>query len=587
MTVMESRRGTSLIDLIMALGILALLFSGIYLVYFSVLDAIVNVELRASASSVLNQEIEVIRNLPYGSVGTVGGIPAGLIPAEQSVPYGTRTFFITTTVRNIDDPFDGTLGGSPNDTSPADYKLISLEVSCPTCQRFVPLFFTTTVSPKNLESAGSDGSIFINVFNADGVGVPGASVHIMNASVTPSIDLTDVTNASGVLQLVGVPTSTQSYSLEISKENYSRDQTYPLGAPGNPNPLTPHATVAAGEVTNVSFAIDRTSQLTVRTSDYLCAPVPSMNFSVAGAKIIGTPDVLKFSTTSATGATGTKVFSGFEWDTYGVTLNEAAYDVAGTTPFSPLTINPSSTVDFRFVLQPADADALLLSVKNAASGVAISNATITVSRAGFETVVRSGEASVGETNWSGGAYTAQSGQVDPDSVPGSVRLLANASGTYPAGPEWLESKTIDLGGSSSVLQKFSFLGSLPPAAGPDSVTFQLAANNDDMSWNFIGPDGTGGTAYTGTAFDPIPALDGNRYVRYRVYLKTADGTVTPTLDSVTLAFSGNCVPPGQAIISGLLAATYDIQVEAQGYQVATSTASVAGAFQSAQISLSP
>ncbi|MEK7110930.1 MAG: hypothetical protein AAB867_03685, partial [Patescibacteria group bacterium] len=186
---------------------------------FSVLDAIVNVELRASASSVLNQEIETIRNLPYGSVGTVGGIPAGLIPPQRSATYGARTFFLTTTVRNIDDPFDGTLGGSPNDTAPADYKLVSLEISCPTCHRFVPLFFTTTVSPKNLESASSDGSLFINVFNADGVGVSGASVRIVNASVTPSIDLTDVTNASGVLQLVGVPTSTQSYSIDISKEN--------------------------------------------------------------------------------------------------------------------------------------------------------------------------------------------------------------------------------------------------------------------------------------------------------------------------------------------------------------------------------
>ena len=581
------RRGTSLIDLIMSLGILALLFSGIYLVFFSVLDAIVNVELRASASSVLNQEIETIRNLPYGSVGTVGGIPAGLIPPQRSVTYGTRTFFLATTVRNIDDPFDGTLGGSPNDTAPADYKLVSLEISCPTCHRFVPLFFTTTVSPKNLESASSDGSLFINVFNADGVGVSGASVRIVNASVTPSIDLTDVTNASGVLQLVGVPTSTQSYSIDISKENYSRDRTYPLGAPGNPNPLTPHATVAAGSVTNVSFAIARTSRLTIRTSDYLCAPPPNMNFSITGAKLIGTPDVLKFSTTSATGATGTKAFSALEWDTYSMVLNEAAYDVAGTIPFVPLTINPSSTVDFRFVLQSANADALLLSVKDAASGAAVSNATVTVSRVGFSATARTGEANVADTNWAGGAYSIQDGGIDANSVPGSLRLAANASGTYSLATSWLISNTFDLGGSSSTFSRFRWAGSVPPSSGANAVLFQLAGNNDNATWNFTGPDGSGSTYYSAAESAVFAGLDNSRYVRYKAYLSTLDETVTPQVDSVAIDFGGNCVPPGQAIFSGLSAATYDIQVEASGYQMATSTAAVAGAFQSVQIFLSP
>ena len=162
-----SRRGASFIDLIVALGIIGFLFGGIYLTYFSILDATNNVEFRTDAVSVINREVEVIRNLPFDQVGTVGGVPAGIIPQQQSVAFGGETFVLNTTIRNIDDPFDGTLGGNPNDTAPADYKLVSLEVSCPTCSRFVPILFTTTVAPKNLENTSTTGSLFINIKSAE------------------------------------------------------------------------------------------------------------------------------------------------------------------------------------------------------------------------------------------------------------------------------------------------------------------------------------------------------------------------------------------------------------------------------------
>jgi len=38
------------------------------------------------------------------------------------------SFNVETIIRNIDDPFDGTIGGDPNDTSPSDYKLAEIEM---------------------------------------------------------------------------------------------------------------------------------------------------------------------------------------------------------------------------------------------------------------------------------------------------------------------------------------------------------------------------------------------------------------------------------------------------------------------------
>src|SRR5579871_3250365 len=111
---MNRRRGTSLIDLLISIGIIAVLFGGIYLVYFSLLTAIANIGVRTAATQAIQAEIEMVRNLPYASVGTMGGVPAGVIPQFQNVQSGNYTFTLQTTVRNIDDPFDGTAIGNPD-----------------------------------------------------------------------------------------------------------------------------------------------------------------------------------------------------------------------------------------------------------------------------------------------------------------------------------------------------------------------------------------------------------------------------------------------------------------------------------------
>jgi len=584
----RDNKGTSLMDLIISIAIIALLFGGVYLVYFSIVTAVANIGIRNAASVALQTETETVRNLPYDSVGTVGGIPTGVIQPVQTMTVGKYTFSVQTTIRNIDDPFDGTLGGTPNDTAPADYKLVSITASCPLCgTNFIPVTITTTVAPKNLESATQDGSIFISTLDANGVGVPGATVSVSNNTVTPSINLTDTTNASGVLELVGVPTSTQGYFISVTKNGYSSDQTYPAGGAGNPNPVTPNVTVAAQTVTSLTLQIDRASSMTVTTSDNRCQAVPNESFIMAGTKIIGTnPDVLKFSITTSTKADGTLSLPSIEWDTYTLGLRDPSRDLAGTMPFEPLIINPSSTIAFQFVSEPAADPALLVTVADAATGAGIPDAQVTISK-GTPITQLTDHAIAGETDWSGNNFAAQSGGLDPDSAPGSVTLLANASGTYIAGPsEWIESKTIDLGGSNAVLHTIAWNPTVqPPSTGADSLKFQMAANNDNATWNYIGPDG-GPTTYFMNSGTQLPAsLNGNRYVRYKAFLTTQDASTTPELDDFSLDFAADCVPPAQTLFTNLPQGTYSIDVTAAGYAEGTSTVSVGTGFQSQKISL--
>ena len=579
-------RGSSLIDIVIALGIIALLFGGIYLVYFSLFNAISNIEARNAASAVLQRQVELIRNFPYANIGTQGGIPSGSLPAEQAVSYGSYNFTITTTVRNIDDPFDGVLGGVPDDTAPADYKLVQLAISCPACANFNPLNITMTVAPKGLESASNQGSLFINTFDALGAAVSGTTVRVVNANVSPAIDLTDTTNKNGVLQLVGVSTSTQSYQVSVSKPGYSSDKTYAIGGQQNPNPLKPHATVAEGILTTISFAIDRVSALAVYSSSQTCVPLGDNTVGITGSKLIGAnPDTVKFSTSTLIGASGSSTLFNIEWDAYSLALSSSSYALGGTIPLSPLIVNPSSSLSFRFVLENKQPKSLLVSVVDSASGAGIQGASATLSGSGgFSRTLITGHGLLTDTDWSGGAFSSQAG-MDTVSAPGSVTLLASASSTYSTSTTAsLISNTIDIGSNSSTYFSFGWNPlSQPPETGVGSVKFQIAANNDNATWNFIGPDGTSGTYYA--ASSTASFFNNNRYVRYKMFMSTESAIATPRLDDATLEFYAACVPTAHVLFQNLSSGAYEVGASAAGYNEATTSVSVSSDWQSLQIQL--
>lgn len=410
-----------------------------------------------------------------------------------------------------------------------------------------------------------------------------------NASITPQIDLFDTTNASGVLQLVGVPTSTQSYRIDVSKSGYSSDKTYQPGLPSNPNPVKPHATVAAQTVTQISFAIDRMSALYIRTSDLVCSGVGSQSFNIHGSKLIGTnPDVLKYSTSSVTDSSGFKALTNVEWDTYSLNFSGSGYDIAGTIPLTPIIVNPNSTQNFRFVIQPSLPNSLLVTVKDDSTEAPITGASVTLSKTGFSKTLITGRNFLTQTDWSARAYSSQDGGIDVSSPVGTLKLLLSASSTYSTSTvSWLISNTFDVGSSTASYYTLSWNpASQPPQTGADSIKFQIASNNDNFTWNFTGPDGTAGSYYT-TNGAALSGHNNRRYLRYQVFMKTDDENFTPSLDDLSIEFNSICVPSGQVFFSGLSADTYNITATSVGYLVATSSVSVESGFNQTEVFMSP
>jgi len=117
-------------------------------------------QIKVLATALANEELEIARNLPYNDVGIINGIPSGKLIRTKSVTRDGHLFEVTLTVRNIDDPFDGTIGGNPNDLSPADSKVVQVDITCPNCKSFPPIFITTRVAPKKFRNGVNQRSSF-------------------------------------------------------------------------------------------------------------------------------------------------------------------------------------------------------------------------------------------------------------------------------------------------------------------------------------------------------------------------------------------------------------------------------------------
>lgn len=588
---MSSSKGFTLMEMVVVTAVFAIISLAMYQGYSQILTTARILKVRAIATNVANEQIEIARNLPYDDVGTVGGIPSGIIPPVQTIVREGNTFTVTTTARNIDELFDGTIGGFPNDLSPADNKLVEIEVSCALCQDFSNLVFNTHVAPESLESLSSNGALRINVFDANGENIDLANVSLVNTAVSPNININDVTGNNGMLMIVDAPPSVESYQITVTKPGYSTDKTYTINA-NNPNPVKPHATVSQGQITSVSFTIDETSTIAVSSVTDTCVAVPSVDFDLASATLIGTnPNVLKYDDSHTTNSNGLLNLSNMEWGTYTVTPTDTAYDVVGFVPMNIFDVTPGIAQDLKLTVAPKDSSTLVVSVKDQGTKTLLSNASVQIQKTGVDKTQTTGQSQRAQTDWSGGAgqenYTNETQYMSQDgfiieTTPGQLTLVQDEFGYVATGT--LISSTFDFG--PGVEYGTLRWGEETPSS--TDIVFQIATTSSGTPTNFVGPDGTAGTFFTtsgGTDLDS--SHDGQRYLRYKIYLSTAAIDSTPILNNLEITFSGDCVPEGQTAFQGLGQGTYTVTATLSGYQQLIQNVDLASTWQELFISITP
>jgi prepilin-type N-terminal cleavage/methylation domain-containing protein len=602
----QFHKAFTIIELLVTISIFAILLSGVIGVFSAISRTSKLTREKTILSSFASNYLEIVRNMPYSKVGTIVGNPSGNLP-DLSNPktqiIGSTTYKIYYEVVYIDDPADGTaLAGT--DPYPADYKQIKMDI-LNTSNGQTTSFFTNVV-PLGLEGTTSQGALKISVIDASGNPLVGANIHITYPTTTPTLILDRSTDSTGQWVEVGLTPAVNNYNILVTKPGYSQDQTYPI-TNANPNPYHPDATIAQGVVTSITFSIDLLANLNIKTLDALCGNISGVNLNVKGAKLIGTATssppssgLYKFNNNYSS-VNGLIALSNIEWDTYTPTLlSGQSWVIYGTSPIQKIDVLPGTTQTFSMILGiNTTANSLLVVVKDAASGTALEGATVHLQKGGSTPQdfygITGGSVWL-QSDWTGGGgvsqwssttpsqYFQSDGNVDANSAPTGLRLN-KISGHYVASG-WLESSTFDSGTAAT---NYSILSWQPSSQSVGTILqVQVAANNDNATWNYIGPDGTTATYFTTPGTDMGSALDNNRYVRYKVFLSTSNNNKTPVLTSLNLNFVTGCFTPGQVVFTGLTAGNnYNLDVSLSGYQTQSINSLNINGNQSLQILMSP
>lgn len=142
-----SRKGFSLVELLVGVAVFTLLAAGIYQLYTTIFEVAELSRQKLAAAALLNEQVERLRALPFSAVGfdeDDDDEGTGVLQPTQNLRSDNTTFTLLTQLQPIDDPVDGL---TPDDHEPVDYYLVEFTISCATCKRFKPLRTLTYAAP--------------------------------------------------------------------------------------------------------------------------------------------------------------------------------------------------------------------------------------------------------------------------------------------------------------------------------------------------------------------------------------------------------------------------------------------------------
>ncbi len=386
----NKKRGFTLVEMLIFMFIFTIAGLTFYKVFTIGTKSMGDVRSRLGAIALANERIEIIRNLKYEDVATLGGIPAGNLLQVETVSRSGKTYYVHCSVVAVDDPFDGTLAAG-TDTRPADYKQVKIVVYWEDNNLAKSTTAVTTISPPGVEAMYTGGILSLNVVDSSGVGIGQANVKIINNTVSPSVNAQYTTDSTGNLFLPEVIPALQTYSLQISKSGYFSVQTYapyPLSAV---SPIDVHASVVNASINQKTIVMDKFSTINVYTKSPLGDIVPNIDFALAGgrkiADTVASPALPVWSFAKAnfnSAVAGKSVFSevspGPYYFTYPAGAQNDNYkllylDVA-TDATNSFNLSSDVSLDANVILANKETDALFVTVLNDADNKPLADASV-------------------------------------------------------------------------------------------------------------------------------------------------------------------------------------------------------------------
>jgi len=258
----QTQLGFSLVEILIVSAIMLVVFGGLLISFRYSLELISHSRAKLTALTLANDGMEYIRSLSYNAVGTVSGIPSGLIPQVSTTSLNGIVFTKRVLVEYIDDDGDG-LGPADSNGITTDYKQAKVTLEWTLRGVTKEVFLVSNIIPRSIETDVNGGTVRVNVFNDSSVPLPGADVRLVNTSLIPNIDVTRSSDAQGVALFGGAPTGS-NYEVFVSAPGYSKDQTF-KATTTLANPVRLPISVVESSVSTLNMFIDVLSNVNVTT----------------------------------------------------------------------------------------------------------------------------------------------------------------------------------------------------------------------------------------------------------------------------------------------------------------------------------
>ena len=257
----KPREGFTLIEVLVGIFLILIIFLGIFGAYQLGLRVVGLSERKITATQIAQGEIEKIKNLPYLNVGLIdaqGDEARGTLERTTTKVLNGIEYKIERKIIKISDEADGL-----QESCPVDYKKVEIKVSFYGRIKG-EVVLSTNIAPKDIiEEArfcqeNPTGILTIQVFDAKGEAVFLPLIEVFDAQTGQWVS--SKTPSDGKYNF---PLSPKAYKVIVSKDGYSREMTYgtdEIAIPEKPNPI-----VLEGQITQISFLIDKLSSILVRT----------------------------------------------------------------------------------------------------------------------------------------------------------------------------------------------------------------------------------------------------------------------------------------------------------------------------------
>ncbi|MFA7314574.1 MAG: prepilin-type N-terminal cleavage/methylation domain-containing protein [Candidatus Magasanikbacteria bacterium] len=555
---LKNKKAFTLIETIISIVVFVIFVFGIYGGIQFVYKVIYSSRTQVIEMSILNEQMEIIRNLDFLDVGIVSSTPAGVLTRNSTIYRNGVNYQVTRSIRNIDDPADGTIELG-TDTSANDYKYVYLEVTCVDCQQRSALSIYTYVSSYFPQDTSNSGAIFVNVKDSHEQNLVGVNVHVVSDDPSIKIDMVDTTDNNGMLKIYDVEPCFQCYKITVSTTGYTSDKTVSSTEYGISIPKKYHITVNSKTVSSANFQIDKPAQINLTTVNTACEPVGNVSFSVAGGGIVATtPDRYNYENTISTNSSGEISLTDLHWGEYNFS-NVSGHNFVGIIPARPINILAGSSQVVNIVIANSTTKSLLATVRNSNTLLPIPNARVTLTSGIQNFEDYTGVGYFGQENWTnketiiydgGGFWSVDNiDKLDNGDNTYALRLAEEAPYVYKSSGV-LESATFDFGSATVDYLKLDWRADQPTST---TIKFQIATSDTATPeiWNFVGPDGTDTTYFDASDKDIPIAHDGERYLRYKLYLNSSDANYSPIIYGVYILYVKSCSLPGQVYFSSI------------------------------------